>query len=123
MCLDSLKSVEQKLGRTSVQQLLRKLHIGSWDGEETNASPKQTPERQNSWESEHENEFLPERDQWSSNRLVANNALQSDSSADGATLPLVVIGHGAGPYMMGRDGEDEESAGFQVTSHWTCSKL
>ena len=123
MCPNASNSVEQKLGRSSVQQLLRKLHIGSWDGEETNTSPKQTPDRQNSWELEHEKEFLQERDQWSSNRLVANNALQTDSSADSATLPLVVVGHGAGPYMMGRDGEDEESAGFQVTAHWTCSKL
>lgn len=129
MCPNSLKSVQQKLGRSSVQQLLRKLHIGSWDGEESGASPKQTPERQNSWESEHENEFLQERDQWSSNRLIANNTLQKDSNVDNSTLPLVVIGHGAGPYTMGRDGENEESAGFQVTvcsiitSLWACSKL
>ena len=105
----------QKLGRSTVQQLLRNLHIGGvnkWDDDDPSL-PR--PERQNSWESEHENDYMHDRMSHNSTSNVDQLRGGHDSnSADGVALPLVMVGHGAGPYMMGRDGEQEEFGGFQV---------
>lgn len=130
----------QKLGRSSVQQLLRKLHIGGgirWD-EEDSATPRQGPERQNSWETEHEvaNEFMQDCNRGSHISIASsmqNDSFQGtvDSSADGVSLPLIMVGQGAGPYMMGRDlgVEDVHSdpgaafGGFQVLQSRTLYSL
>lgn len=100
-----------------MEQLLRKLHIGVGNRREEDdaGSPRWPPERQNSWDSEHDNDFLQERDRVSHSRIQNDPYRGSDANnSDGLSLPLVAVGHGAGPYNMGREGDHEEFGGFQV---------
>lgn len=103
-----------------MEQLLRKLHIGVGNRREENeaGSPRWPPERQNSWDSEHDTDFIHERDRTSHGSVVSR--IQSDpfrgsDATDGLSLPLVAVGHGAGSYNTGREGEHEEFGGFQVS--------
>lgn len=111
-----------KLGRSSVEQLLRKLHIGAgMRREEEDAGPRWPPERQNSWESEDPNDFLQERERMSHGSVAGrmhNDLYRTGdlSNVDGFALPLVAVGHGGGPYIMGGEGEHEEFGGFQGSS-------
>lgn len=107
-----------------MQQLLRKLHIGGGNRREEDdaGSPRWPPDRQNSWDSEHDNELLQERERAShssiASRLQIDSYRGSDANAsDGLSLPLVAVGHSSGPYNMGREVEHEEFGGFQVFKH------
>jgi len=68
-----------RLGRSSVAQLLRKLHIGGGNRREEDdaGSPRWPPDRQNSWDSEHDNDFLQERERVSHSSIASR--LQIDS--------------------------------------------
>jgi serine/threonine-protein kinase CTR1 len=112
-----------RLGRSSVAQLLRKLHIGGGNRREEDdaGSPRWPPDRQNSWDSEHDNDFLQERERVShssiASRLQIDSYKGSDANvSDGLSLPLVAVGHSSGPYNTGREVEHEEFGGFQVLS-------
>lgn len=109
---------------------MRKLHIGAgMRREEEDAGPRWPPERQNSWESEDPNDFLQERERMSHGSVAGrmhNDLYRTGdlSNVDGFALPLVAVGHGGGPYIMGGEGEHEEFGGFQVCQNslpFACS--